>query len=114
MWLVRSPEQVICSLGIAAQMRFLASAKHHDLVEAYGLRMFHSKHADTIKLACQQTCARAHCGSRNYEHQHALAGYPAITVFQKNQLHPFITVRTKLIVIRRIPVSYTHLRAHET
>ena len=53
MWLVCNPEQFICSLGFAAQMRFLSSAEHHDLVEADGLRMSESKDANPIKLACQ-------------------------------------------------------------
>jgi hypothetical protein len=34
MWLVCNPEQIIYSLGIAAQMRFLPSAKRHDLIES--------------------------------------------------------------------------------
>src|SRR5664279_4333790 len=102
MWLVCDPEQFICSLGFAAQMRFPSSAKHDDLIEPDGLRMFESKDANPIKLACQQTCARADYGSRNHKHQHAFSVHPAITVFQEHQLHPFVTVRTKLAVIRRI------------
>src|SRR5271165_5559296 len=105
MWLVCDTEQLVCSLGFAAQMRFLASAKHHDLIEADGFWMFESKNANPIKLTCQQTCARADCGSWDNEHQHAFAGHPAIAVFQKYQLHPLVTVRPKLAVIRRIEIQ---------
>src|SRR5664280_347115 len=86
-------------------MGFLPSPKHHDLVEADRLRVFHSKDADTVKLAGQQACACAHSGSWNNEHQHALAGHPAITVFQEHQLHSLITVRSKLIVIGRVKIQ---------
>src|ERR1035438_2891863 len=86
-------------------MRFLSSAKHHNLIETDGLRMFESKDANPIKLACQQTCARSDCGSRNHEYQHAFAVHPAIAVFQEYQLHPLVTVRTKLAVIRRIQIQ---------
>ncbi len=51
MSLVRNPEQLIRPLGFTAQMRFLSSAKHHDLVEADGFRMFESKDAKPIELA---------------------------------------------------------------
>src|SRR5271157_6048078 len=86
-------------------MRFLPSAKHYDLVEPDRLRMFHSKHADTVKLAGQQSSACSDCGSRNNEHKHALAGHPAIAVFQEHQLHPPITVRPNLGVIGRIQIQ---------
>src|SRR5271166_6649919 len=86
-------------------MRFLSSAKHHDLIETDGLWMFESKDANPIKLACQQTCACTDSGNRNHEHQHSLAGHPAIAVFQEHHLHPFVTVRPKLAVIRRIKIQ---------
>jgi hypothetical protein len=53
MWLVCDPEQIVRSLGFTAQMRFLTSAQHHDLIETDGLWMFESKDANPIKLACQ-------------------------------------------------------------
>src|SRR5271166_4943612 len=75
--------------------------------------MLKSKDAKPIKLAGQQTCARAHSGSWNNEHQHAFSVHPAITVFQEYQLHPFITVRPKLAVIGRIQIQErTSFRQH--
>src|SRR5271166_6626137 len=105
MRLVSNPEQLIRPLRFAAQMRFLSSAKHHDLVETDGLRMFEPEDTNPIKLACKETCTRSDCGSRNHKHQHALAGHPAITVLQKYQLHSLITVQPKLAVVRRIQVQ---------
>src|SRR5271157_4329825 len=49
------------------------------------LQMHQSEDADTVKLAGQEPGACAH------EHQHPLAGHPAITMFQEHQLHPLIT-----------------------
>src|SRR5271166_3912340 len=43
--------------------------------------------------------------TRYNEHQQALADHPAVTVFQEHQLHPLITVRPKLAVIRRIQIQ---------
>src|ERR1035441_3921282 len=86
-------------------MRFLSSAKHHDLIEADGLWMLEPEDGKPIKLAGQQTCARSHSGSRNYKHQHALAGHPAIRVLQEHQLHPFVTVRSELSVIWWIQIQ---------
>src|SRR5271165_3723518 len=103
--LVCNAEQLIRSLGLAAQMPFLSPAKHDDLIEADGLWMFESKDRKPIKLAGQETCARSDCGSRNHEHQHAFAGHPAIAVFQKYQLHPFVTVGAKLSVIWRVQIQ---------
>src|SRR5271157_3692234 len=75
--------------------------------------MLKSKDANPIKLAGQQTCARAHSGSWNNEHQHAFSVHPAITVFQEYQLHPFITVRPKLAIIGRIQIQErTGFRQH--
>src|ERR1035441_7176017 len=105
MWLVRNSEQIIGSLGFATQMGFLSSAKHHDLIEADGLRMFESKDGKPIKLAGQQTGARTDCGSWYNEHQHTLAAHPAIAVFQEHQFHPLVTMRSNFGVVRWIQVQ---------
>src|ERR1017187_8235530 len=105
MWLVRDPEQIIRSFGIAAQMGFLSSAKHHDLIEANGLRMFESKDGNPIKLTGQQTCAGSNGGSWNDEHQHPLDAHPAIAVFQEHKFHPLVTMRSNLGVVRWIQVQ---------
>ena len=71
-------------------MRFLSSAKHHDLVKADRLWMFESKDAKPIKLAGQQTCACADRRSWNHKHQHtgmeAVAGqwsYSLLTITRR-------------------------------
>src|SRR5271165_4786187 len=113
MWLICDPEQLIRSLGFATQMSFFSPAKNHNLVKSDRLRMFESKDAKPIELARQQTCARAHSGSWNNEHQYTLAGHPAITVLQEHQFRPFITVRPKLTVIGWIQVQErTAFRQH--
>src|ERR1022692_4251676 len=105
MWLVRDPEQIIRSFGIAAQMGFLSSAKHHDLIEADGLRMFESKDAKPIKLAGQQSRAGPNGRSWYNEHQRALAGHPAIAVLQEHQFHPLVTVRSNFGIVRWIQIQ---------
>jgi|ERR1035438_1553017 hypothetical protein len=67
--------------------------------------MLKSKDAKPVKLAGQQTRARANRRSRNYKHQHALTGHPSITVFQEYQFHPLVTVWPKLVVIRRVKIQ---------
>src|ERR1039457_5863643 len=105
MWLVRDPEQIIRSFGIAAKMGFLSSAKHHDLIEADGLRMFESKGGEPIKLAGQQSRASPDGGRWYNEHQHSLAGHPTIAVFQKHQFHPLVTVRANFGVVRWVQIQ---------
>src|ERR1035441_8931980 len=105
MWLVRDPEQFICSFGFATQMGFLSSAKHHDLIEADGLRMFESKDGEPIKLAGQQTRAGPNGGSWYNEDQHTLAAHPAIAVFQEYQFHPLVTMRSNFAIVRWIQVQ---------
>ena len=48
--------------------------------------MFESKDANPIKLACQQTCARAHRRCRNHGHNNTVSGHPAIAVLLEHQL----------------------------
>jgi len=86
-------------------MRFLSSTEQHDLIESDRFWMLGSKDANPIKLACQQSSARAYSRRWNNEHQHALAGHPAIAVFQEHQFHPLITVLPELAVIWRIEVQ---------
>src|SRR5664279_2038824 len=105
MWLVRNSEQIIGSLGFAAKIGFLSSAKHHNLIEADGLRMFESEDRKPIKLASQETCACTDCRGWNNEHQHALAGYPAIAVFEEYQFHSLVTVRSNFAIVRWIQVQ---------
>src|ERR1035437_9901482 len=86
-------------------MGFLSSAKHHDLIEADGLWMLESKDANPIKLAPPQSRASPNSWSWNDEHQHALAAYPAIAVFQEHQFHPLVTVQSNFSVVRWIQIQ---------